>query len=151
MSGDPPEVVIAKSGGIVIAIDEGEILLAQFAVDNSDDSDVIAFAQQMLTVHKAHAADTDALLASLGVTPAPSSVTAALADEATSGLADIASYDDIDFEYMWNQIMMHSEAFVLVGSLADLSPNDVFTNFLLDTQALLDAHRVEAESILIDL
>lgn len=141
-------VVMAKTGGILMTIDEIEIAQAEFVLDVAFDPDVISYAQRMIAEHTAHLAAVDDLLVSFELVPLESTVSAALRSENASSLDRLNRVEDVDFEYMRLQVVFHNEAFVIVDSLQDLAPNDVFDLFLTNTLDLLEDHRSRAESLL---
>jgi putative membrane protein len=139
---------IAVTGAIVITIDDGEIMQAQAALDRVSDSDVVAFANQMIADHTAHRDMTEMLINEAGVTPRESQVSATLRAEAASSLNELAAASDPDVTYMTIQVRMHEEARVVVGTLADDINDATFEAFLRDTEATIMAHRDHAASIL---
>jgi putative membrane protein len=141
-------VLMAKTGGILITIDENEIAQAEFVLDVALDPDVISFAQRMIAEHTAHLASVEDLLVSFDLVPVESTVSAALRSENSSALDRLDRVEDVDFEYMRLQVVVHNEAFVIVDELQDLAPNDQFQLFLTNTLDLLEDHRSRAESLL---
>ena len=73
--------------------------------------------------------------------------------EAMSGLAQLQadSRSELDLDYTRMRVMMHQEAFVLVGTLRDLVRDDAFRSFLSDTQGAIEDHREHARDVLNDL
>lgn len=148
LGADADLVVLAKSGAIMLTIDEGEILMADYVLDVAIDPDVIAYANRMITEHTAHVEATTALLDDFEIGPTDSAVSAALRAEAQAELAVIQSAADPDYEYMRSQVMMHAEAYVIVGALRDLAPFEIAARFFDETQRTIANHRNEAEVIL---
>ncbi len=151
LGNDSIPTVIAKSGAIVIAIDDEEVALANFIVGVTNDRNVLDFANQMIADHTAHADSTRAFLANMSLAPVDSSVSLALRDEAAANLAELERSNSFDFTYMSLAVSTHSEADVIVGNLVDLAPTTDVAQFLDDTQLMIEQHRAEAESILRNL
>jgi predicted outer membrane protein len=151
LRGNEPEVVIAQAAGIVLTIDEGEIMHASFALQNARNADVIAFATRMTSEHTAHIATTTALLETMGMERQDSAIAADLRAEAMANLATLQEADDVDLEYMRMQVTMHAEASIIVSRLFALVDDATFGQFLTDTRMAINAHRADAERILRDL
>jgi predicted outer membrane protein len=145
---DSDELVIAKSAGIMIAIDEGEIMLADFALQFAIEPIVLDYALFMIDEHTAHLDQIDQLLIDFDIVPVETTISANLRAEAEGVLRNLQIAFDVDYEYMRSQIMMHAEAFVIVDTLAFNSPFVEWTRFFQDTLLIIDDHLVEAQLIL---
>jgi predicted outer membrane protein len=148
LGNDVDEVILGKSGAIMIAIDEGEILHAQFILEVGTDPLVLEFAEQMLLDHSAHAALTESLLADFDLAPIDNAVAAALRNAAVADLDLLERSASPDFDYMRMQLMMHTQALVIVELLTDLAPEDDAELFFAQTELIIEEHRDEAEDIL---
>lgn len=141
-----PIVVIGESGTILLTIDEAEITQAQQALSLTAAPVAVEFAQRMIDDHTAHRASTLDVLASYHAPQIPNPVSAQLQREATQAMADLNAASEPAYDYMRQQVVMHNEAIVIVDKLRDHAPDANFDAFLADTRAMLDAHRIAAES-----
>jgi predicted outer membrane protein len=151
LGSDTPEVALGKAGQIMLTIDDGEIMQAQLVVDAGvSDPAVLDFANRMITEHTAHRDATLNLIEASKVTPIESDVSSLIQSDAMQGLRELedASSGDLDRTYMRLQVTMHAEASVIVGALQDLAPAPDIAAFIADTQAQIDAHRVDAADLL---
>jgi predicted outer membrane protein len=145
---DSDELVTAKSAAIMIAIDEGEILLADFALQFAIEPIVLDFANEMIDVHSAHLDEIDALLVDFDLVPIESPTSDALRSEADGILRNLSIAFDVDFEYMRSQVATHAEAFVIVDELVFQQPFAEWARFFEDTLLVIDDHLASAETIL---
>lgn len=145
---DAEDVIIGKSGAIMIAIDDGEILHAEFILEVGTDPLVLEFAEEMLLEHSAHASLTQSLMDDFDLAPIDNAVAAALRNGAVADLDLLERSANPDFDYMRMQVMMHSQALVIVEMLTDLAPEDDSELFYAQTEILITDHRDDAEDIL---
>ena len=74
--------------------------------------------------------------------------------EAMEGIAQLQQASTPDYAYMRMQLVMHSEAEVLVERIADLVPDEGFAgfeDFVDDTADKIEEHRDHAEDVLVKL
>jgi len=147
LGADSDLTILAKSGAIMVSIDQGEIELADLALDLAIDPTVRDFAQRMVDSHGDHVIATHDLLASFAVDPQATPISIALDDEARVALDDLGVAADFDYEYMRMMVSMHAEAFVIVGELANQQEIDVAARFFADTTLTIGDHRNDAEVI----
>ncbi len=145
---DDAPTAAGKAGAIMMAIDDGESALADFILDLSSDPVILDFADEMIFVHTQHMADTAELLLSLDLVPIENDTSIALAQEVDANLRLLDTAADVDFEYMRQQVVMHSEALVIVDVLVDITPIDELAAWFNETLPVIQAHHVEAMSIL---
>ena len=148
---DDVPTAAGKAGAIMMAIDDGEIALADFILDVSSDPVILDFADEMIFVHTQHMADTAELLLTLDLVPIENATSIALAQEVDANLRLLGIAADVDFEYMRQQVVMHSEALVIVDVLVDITPIDELAAWFADTLPVIEAHHLEAMGILRDL
>jgi putative membrane protein len=151
LSSDTDFTIVAKSGAIMLAIDQGEVELADLALDFATDPRVLDFAQRMFDSHLDHMTATSNLLASLAVDPQATELSLALDDEAQDAIGALQTVPDFDYEYMRMMVSMHAEAFVIVSELATQQEIDVAARFFADSTLTIADHRNEASVILRDL
>lgn len=148
---DDDPTAAGKAGAIMMALDDGELMLSDFALSVSDDPVILDFADEMFVVHANHMAEIADLLLDIGLAPIENETSIALAREAERNLRVLQTTADADYEYMRQQVVAHSEAFVLVTVLADIAPYAELEVFFADTLPVIEAHRAEAVEILRDL
>lgn len=143
--------ILAKSGHIMITVDEGEIMQAQFAAQAATDPEVLEYAQRMITDHSLHIEVTEDLLAGHGVQPVDNPISVVLRNEAAEGLRQLEASADVDYEYMRMQVMMHSQTLVIIDTLRMLAPFADVEQYFVDTRVTVADHRDHAEDILRDM
>jgi predicted outer membrane protein len=151
MAGQTPEEMAGISGAILLSIDEGEILLADFVLDVATDPEVLDYAEQMVIEHTGHIAATEDLLFDLGLDPIDNEVSLELDAEAQRVLRELQATDDVDFEYIRSQVVMHSGALILLDSLQATAPYVELQAWIEETLGIVSEHRDDAEDILRDL
>jgi predicted outer membrane protein len=149
-SGTSDPDAIAKAAAVVTTINTGEIAQASFVLSINTDSNVRALASEIQTDHQANDAMLHALLQARGISPADNAVSLALRDEAMKSLDQLKADapPDLAMDYTEMQVMMHQEAFVLVGALQDYVQDGDFRQFLSDTQDTIEQHRKDAGRVL---
>jgi len=148
---DDDPTAAGKLGAIMMALDDGEVLVSELLLDLSEDPVILDFADEMVFVHQNHMADTAQLLFDLGLEPIESDTSIALTAEADRNLRLLQTATDVDFEYMRQQVMMHTESFVIVSVMADIAPYEELQVLFDNTIPVIDEHRAEAIEILRDL
>jgi predicted outer membrane protein len=142
---------VARLGGILLAIDEGEIAQAQVALDVAIDPEVIDYAALMRDAHTAHAASVHTWLDAAWVSPVDTSISTALRAEATAGVSMLqgTAREAIDFAYLRVQVKMHAAGDVLLARLIQIaSGHPQLVDFLRQTHDAVVHHRREAETLL---
>jgi predicted outer membrane protein len=150
LSGEPRSLIIERLGGIVLALDEGEIAQAETALDLGEDPAVLDFAEHMRRAHSEHADVLEDLLYNRGLAPTQGEVSGMLRTEAFVGIDELRHTPpgQVDFAYLRIQVMMHAAAAVLADRLLDLAPDAELFDFLRETSAAISEHRIQAEAIL---
>jgi predicted outer membrane protein len=147
-AGDVDEIIVGKSAAIMTAINDNEIATAELALDTAIDPIVLGYAQLMIQEHEDNQLVLDNLLLDFDIDILDNPVSDALRAEGAGVLRNLDLAFDIDYEYIRSQIVAHAEAFVIVDTLAALSPFVEFTQFYDDTLTVIDDHQIEAELIL---
>jgi predicted outer membrane protein len=134
MQSDDASVAKAKIVSIVKALDDRATTQAQAELQITHALDVEAFANTVVSDDQANGT------ALAGVaTPQDNPVTSAVAGEAPTS--------DGDATYLKMQIQLQQEAFVLVGNLATIDPDDAgLAQFITDTETMVGMHRDAAET-----
>jgi putative membrane protein len=143
---------VARAAGVVTTINNGEIAQANLVLSKTTNPDVRDLASQMVTDHQANNAALQALMQNRSLPPAETSVSRTLSSEASMGLAQLQADapGQLDVDYTQMQVMMHQEAFLIVGTVRDAMPasgSDI-RGFLSDTLSVIDKHRTHAEDVL---
>jgi predicted outer membrane protein len=147
---EPRSLIIERLGGIVLALDDGEVSQAETELDLGEDSVVLDFAEHMRRTHADHADELEDLLYERGLVPTQGEVSGMLRTEAFVGIDELRHTPPahVDFAYLRIQIMMHAAAGVLADRLIDLAPDAELFDFLRETSAAISEHRIQAEAIL---
>lgn len=142
---------IALGASIVLTIDQGEVAVANAALEHTTNADVRAFATLMVTEHTAHAAAVTAAIGALQIEPIDNAVSAQLRAEGEAAIRTLESSGDPDRAYIEGQVRMHEEARVIVDAIADHVDDDTVHDFLVDTLGVIETHRDHAADLLRDL
>jgi predicted outer membrane protein len=147
---DAAERIVAKSGAIVMALDEAQLLVADFALSISTDPIVRDYAKSILFDYSQHLFATADLLLSVGLQREENPISRALHLEAERNVRTLATlpFNGFDFQLARLEIVMHSEALIIVGTLQQFAPLIEMELFFDETIGMLEAHRVVAEQIL---
>jgi predicted outer membrane protein len=146
MLGQPESVIIASSGDVVAAINEGEILQAELALGRANDVGVRELAQRILQDHTLNQRELEAQLANRGLGLRPNEVSERLRDEAMAGLAPLEAtpQEAFDLAYATMQVRMHATGRVLVQEANDLVADTEFSRYLDETRNVIQQHLDEA-------
>jgi putative membrane protein len=141
---------MAKAASIVSTINTGEIAQANLVLSLNVASDVRDLANEIVADHQANETKLQAMMQNASITVMDNPVSTSLRTEAMAGLAKLQSdaQTNLDADYPEMQVMMHQEAFVVVGGLRDLVVNEAFRQFLTDTQNTIQQHRNHAGTVL---
>lgn len=147
LAGNSALVAIAKIGSIIHTINDGEIMEAQLVLTLTQNTSALDFANKMIADHSANNATLDAMLAAMQITPLDNSVSQRLRAETAADISELQSTAEADVPrvYFQIQIAQHQEAFVLTGTFVNVSTGTSFDQYIVDTRAMLAAHRDEAE------
>ncbi len=150
LANQPKYVVWGRVGAILLALDEGEVLQAELALERGLEPAALEYALRMRSEHTAHAAQVRALLAACHACPLENQVSAALRGAAAGGIDDLraARSELIGFEYMELQVMMHAAGEVLLDRLLDLAPDARLEGFLQTTRDHVAEHRETGDALL---
>ncbi len=151
LGGQSETVALEVAQEILLTIDSGEILVAEIAVDRADQNEVEDYAQAMIEEHSLHAELVSQVFGNLLIQSRRNRIAEALRAEALAGADQLSATNDPDFIYMRMQITMHQEASIIVGSLIDFVDTPEVDRLLVDTQDIIEAHRLEAIDILRNL
>jgi putative membrane protein len=134
--------VICKTADIGAALNDGEILHAEIALDLSDDPEVLDFAQLLIDEHSANTETAEIILADRGMAFIPSQVSDTLAAEAELVAQDLeaAAPEDFDALYLDTQIVAHAQASVIVDEFANQAPDPELGGFWSDTGDAIEGH-----------
>ncbi|HSK00303.1 MAG TPA: DUF4142 domain-containing protein [Kofleriaceae bacterium] len=150
LANQPRYVVWSRIGAILLALDEGEILQAELALERGLEPDALEYALRMRSAHTAHAAQVRALLAACHACPLENAVSAALREAAAGGIDDLraARSELVGFEYMGLRVLMHAAGEVLLDRLIELAPDVRLEDFLRTTRDHVAEHREASDAIL---
>lgn len=146
LAGNSALVAVAKVGSMIHTINDSEIAEAQLVLTLTPNSSALDFADKMIADHSASNAALDAMLAAMQITPLDNSVSQRLRAETAADISDLQSQaePDVPHVYFQIQIAQHQEAFVLLGTFVNVATGTSFDQFIIDTRAMLAAHRDEA-------
>ncbi len=116
-----PDVVLsdAEAAGILRALNLGEIVEAQLAVQRATNPAVIAFGDRMLVEHGAALDREQALFAQLGLEPAPSGARTELERQTEAELSMLGAQSGADFDraYVDVQAEKHATAIRIIDTV----------------------------------
>ncbi len=150
LGGQTACVIRARMGAILLALDEGEILQAEVALERGAEAPARELATRMRDEHAAHAAQVRDLLVLCQVAPLENAVSAALRAAATAGVEALrnARPEQLGFAYVELQVEMHAAGEVLLDRLLELAPDERFLDFIQATRDAVAQHREQADSLL---
>lgn len=142
-------VVTGMIAAITRAVNDGEIVQAELALNRADDPDVVDLAALVLEHHTAANLAQDAILATLEVEPIENPVSATLRAQNAIAYATLAAVPQSAFDraYLDTQIVVHAEASALLRAALPFEPSAAFRGYLV---ALLDAVEIHL-AVAIDL
>jgi putative membrane protein len=141
---DPQIAHIAYTAGVL------DVKAAEQALTISKNKDVLEFANNMVTDHKAVNDQAVALVTKLGVTPEDNDTSKGLTAQADAKLAELAKLSGADFDkaYVANEVAYHK---AVNGALADLlipSASNAELKGLLETGLkIFQGHEMHAEHV----
>jgi predicted outer membrane protein len=135
---------------MLLALDEGEVMQAEAALERVQAPAALEFALRMRNEHTAHAAAVRDLLAACHACPSENTVSAALREAAAAGLEELSNAppDRVGFTYLELQVMMLAAGEVLLDRLIELAPDARLEGFLQTTRDLIAEHRETADATL---
>ncbi len=153
LANQPRSIVWGWIGAILLALDEGEVLQAEVALERGDAPAALQFALRMRSEHAAHAAQLRDLLAACHACPLENRVSAALRMAAMTGIEELSNArpEQVSFRYMELEVMIHAAGEVLLDRLAELAPDAKLEDFVRTTRDHVAQHRQAADAILRDL
>jgi putative membrane protein len=141
---DPQIAHIAYTAGVL------DVKAAELALSISKNKDVLEFAKNMVTDHKAVNDLAVALVTKLGVTPEDNDTSKGLTAQADAKLAELAKLSGADFDkaYVANEVAYHK---AVNGAVADLlipSASNAELKSLLETGLkMFQGHELHAEHV----
>ena len=142
--------VLGKTATILATLNDGEIQQAQFAIQVVQFDDTADLANIIIIDHTEANAVLDDVVRGLGVPFIASSTADALAADAAEGLGLLRATppSDIDFQYTQMQVIMHSQALVLLDELeAQVGPG-VMADYIDDTRVMINDHLTLSSNLL---
>jgi len=135
---------------ITETVDTGEVELAKVAQKKATDKRVKKYAEHMVTQHTQDKKKVESLSKRVQITPADSSVSADLAQNASRTRADLESApkDDFDRQYINAQVEGHQKVYDLLSSqLIPNATNADLKNRLEEAKVMVEKHLTEAKEI----
>lgn len=142
--------IIAQTGSMLRALNEGEINQALFAAPLLQEDDVFEYANVMIDQHQTANVRLDDVMRFYNVGYQPTQAEANLRAEAAAGIQALraAPLEDIDFVYIDLQVRMHASAQVVLDQLASMVEPGPMDEYIANLRTLVDGHLEEAEDIL---
>lgn len=146
---DESPTLIAQTGSILRALNDGEINQAAFASDTVATAEVADFANQLVAQHMLGNAQLTDVMRTYGVGFQQTQAEAMLAADANDGIAMLRTTppDQLDFAFLELQIRMHSAALVMLDELDDINDTEPMQDFIDSTRDMVDHHLHEAMDI----
>jgi len=141
---DPQIAHIAYTAGVI------DIEAAKLALQKSQNADVIAFANSMVSDHEAVNEQALALVAKLGVTPEDNDTSKGLATAAEAKRAELAALEGADFDkaYAANEVAYHQTVNgALESTLIPSASNAELKDLLTTGLKLFQGHQQHAEQL----
>ena len=150
---DDPMLLIAQTGWILRALNDGEINQASFALDVLSTAVVEDYASQLIAQHMLANADLDSVMRTYGVAFQPTQAEAMLAADANAGIAMLRTTppDQIDLAFLDLRIQMHSAALVMLDELGAINDTQPMDDFIAQTHDMVDDHLDQAIDLFEDL
>ena len=139
---------IGMTGAILASMNDGEIAVADFAVQIVVDDDVFDYANAMIIEHDDANIDLDGVMRFYGVGYLPNATADRLAGDASAEIGAIRGSADPDFTYVEGQVIMHASALVLLDELYAIIGDGEMGDYILFQSGEVDAHLAEAEAML---
>ena len=142
--------IIAQTGSMLRAMNDGEIEQAVFAVQVVQADDVFEFANMMIVHHEDANLRLDDVMRVYGVGFVPTQAEANLRADAAAGLQMLRAtpQQNVDFAYMELQVRMHATAQVVLDQLDAMVEAGPMIDYIANTRVMVDNHLAEAEDIL---
>lgn len=150
LAGDDFLIQIGKTASILAAINDGEIIQADFAIDLIAADDVFVYANDLIADHDLLNIDLEGVVRFYGIGFIPSTAADAVLLEANAGVGELRATppSELDFRFVELQVIMHAQAQVLLDELFAIAGDGEMGNFILDMQDVIDLHLAEGEALL---
>jgi hypothetical protein len=147
---DDQPTVIAQTGSMLRAINDGEINQSAFAVQVVQDDDTFRFANDLIAMHEDANAQLDDVMRIYGLAFVPTQAEANLVAVADEGLAVLrtAPQEQVDFDFAELQVRMHATARVVVDELDTMVESGPMVDYIANTRRMIDQHLARAEALL---
>jgi predicted outer membrane protein len=142
----------AQIAAVTSAANSGEIQLGTIALSRAHLEQVLAFAQEMITMHGAAQDRSLALLQSLNLTPVENNLSTQLAQDAqrTGVMLQNAAAADFDLLYVQSQIDIHTQVLQIFDDILLPSVTDAALRTDLSlARADVQRHLAEAQALLL--
>jgi putative membrane protein len=103
-----------QSAQLVLTLNNGEVLVAQAVQARLTNAPILQFANDMISMHSAAAAEAMATFQKAGITPQPSQASLALENAATMMANQLSTMSSPDQAYIEGQVAMHTQALLLI-------------------------------------
>ncbi|NVB77430.1 MAG: DUF4142 domain-containing protein [Kofleriaceae bacterium] len=151
ISGNDYATIIGQTASIIVAMNDGVIEQADFALQVAVSVDVAAFANVLASEHEFQNANVDAIIEVSGVPFVPSQTVADVATDYALGLDDLhaSPSSDFDFVYVDLQVRNHAANLVLIDQLLEMvNDDDAMGQLLEGMRGLEDEHLAQAQTLL---
>jgi predicted outer membrane protein len=135
-------------------VNTGEIALGMLALSRAQLPATRDYAQSMVSMHQSAQERQAALVAAIGVTPSPSSISSQLTDDAVRVRSQLESAADaeVDVLYIRSQVELHANVLETIDE--QLLPNvsaDMLREELVVARVMVAAHLETAQALLVTL
>lgn len=147
---DDQPTIIAQSGSMIRAINDGEIETSVFAVQVVQEDDVFRFANDMIAVHEDANIELDQVIRIYGVGYLPTQAEANLRGMVAAELQALRATppQDVDFAYTEMQVRMHASALVVLDQLDSVVEAGPMIDYIANARAMTSDHLAQAEGLL---
>jgi predicted outer membrane protein len=147
---DDQPTVIAQTGAMLRALNDGEIETSAFAVQVLIEDDIFRFANDMIATHEDANIELDQVMRIYGVGFVPTQAEANLRADAAAEVQELrlTAPQDIDFAYTELQVRMHASAQVVLDQLDAMVEAGPMIDYIANARAMVDDHLGQAEALL---
>jgi predicted outer membrane protein len=142
--------IIAQTGSMLRALNDGEIETSAFAVQLLQEDDVFRFANDMIATHEDANIELDGVMRIYGVGFLQTQAEANLRANAAAEVQALRATppQDIDFAYTELQVRMHASAQVILDQLDSMVEAGPMIDYIANARAMVNDHLVQAEDLL---
>lgn len=147
---DDQPTIIAQTGSMLRALNDGEIETSAFAIQVLLEDDVFRYANAMIATHEDANIELDQVMRIYGVPYLGTQVEADLRSDVGFEIQALRATPppDIDFAYTELQVRMHASAQVVLDQLDSMVEAGPMIDYIANSRAMVADHLGQAEAML---